>query len=233
MGSEYLYQLNEHPFGLSWEEWAALWCKWTYSIPKRIHPASDKTGRRCGVNQTNKNVWFLTGTFGNIAPVKRKCSIPSGKAIFFPVLVKEDSFIEDNDLNTEEDLVKRSSNSTDKYLYLSASVDGIKIENLETYRIRSKVFDLNFPKGNVYNDGNVSYDVTAGLTRSVCDGFWVFIKPLEDGIHYIHFEGETKIVENYIQKFVENHEIYRAIRGHVKEEKTFRVEVLYEVVISK
>lgn len=226
MGFEYLYKREENPFGLPWEEWAAKWCNWAYSIPEIINPAHDKTGIHCGVNQSNENVWFLSGTFGNVTPVRRKCRIPAGKAIFFPVLVKEDSLAEDYDLKTEEELANRAKTATDRYLHMSASIDGIKIENLETYRIRSKFFDLNFPKGNVYN-------VQAGLTRSVCDGFWVFIKPLAAGIHYIHFMGETELVENHTRNIVENREVYRSIWQHAKEERTFVLEVFYELVISK
>ena len=226
MGFDYLYQLDENPFGLSWEDWAAKWCKWAYSIPEIINPAKDKTGRHCGVNQSDENVWFLSGTFGNVTPVRRKCRIPSGKAIFFPVLVKEDSLTEDYDLKTEEGLAKRAKAATDRYLDMSASIDGIKIENLETYRIRSKFFDLNFPKGNIYK-------VEAGLTRSVCDGFWIFIKPLTAGMHYIHFKGETELVENHTRNIIENLEVYRSIWRHAKEERTFKLEVFYDLIISK
>jgi hypothetical protein len=176
-----LYKLNEHPFGLSWKKWTALWCKWILSIPKDTNPALDITGRHCAVNQKNEKVWFLTGTFGNIVPIKRKCNIPVGKAVFFPVLVKEDSLAEDIDLKTDGDLVKRSRDATDELLYISASIDNKKIEDLENYRIQSEVFDLSFPNDNVYG-------VKPGLTRSVCDGFWLFIKPLEAGKHYIHFK---------------------------------------------
>lgn len=226
MGFEYLYKREENPFGLSWEEWAAKWCNWAYSIPEIINPANDKTGRHCGVNQSDENVWFLSGTFGNVTPVRRKCTIPSGKAIFFPVLVKEDSLAEDYDLKTEEELANRAKTATDMYMHMSVSIDGTKIENLETYRIRSKFFDLNFPKGNVYG-------VQEGLTRSVCDGFWVFIKPLEVGTHYIHFMGETKLAENHTRNIVENREVYRSIWQHAKKERTFILEVFYELFISK
>jgi hypothetical protein len=77
------------------------------SIPKKKNPSFDRTGKYCSINQDNHNVWFLTGTFGNVGPIKRKCIIPSGKAIFFPVLVKEDSLAEDCDIKSEADLIKR------------------------------------------------------------------------------------------------------------------------------
>ena len=164
-----LYERNLHPVGKSWEKWAAMWCNWL-SIPKKKNPAIDETGKYCSLNQTNENVWFLTGTFGNLVPVKRKCTIPPGKAIFFPILEKEDSFQEDQDLKTEEELKKRSTDATNRLIHVEATIDGQKVDRLENYRVQSEVFDLTFPEDNVY-------DLRPGLTRSVCDGYWLFIKP--------------------------------------------------------
>lgn len=225
MNSDFLFQRNEHPFGTPWENWAALWCKWMLSIPKKMNPAVDKTGRYCAADQKNENVWFLTGTFGNILSVKRKCTIPVGKAIFFPILEKEDSLAEDSDLKCDADLVERCRDATDRVVYMEASIDDIKIKNLETYRVQSEVFDFNFPNGSVYK-------VKPGLTRSVCDGFWLFIKPLTAGKHYICFKGETAVVDNYVRKFLINNKVYNPIREHLKRKSTFKLDVLYEVTIK-
>ena len=54
------------------------------------------------------NVWFLAGTFGNVNLIRRKCIVPLGKAIFFPILEKEDSFAEDVDLRSELELASRA-----------------------------------------------------------------------------------------------------------------------------
>ena len=221
-----MYQLNENPFGLSWEKWAALWCNWSLSIPKGTNPALDITGRHCAVNQNNENVWFLTGSFGNLVPINRKCRIPIGRAIFFPVLVKEDSLVEDIDLKTDDDLANRSRDATNELLFISASIDDMEIENLEKYRVQSEVFDLKFPKGNVYG-------VKPGLTRSVCDGFWLFIKPLEAGEHHIHFEGETAVVDDAIRTFLMNNKVYRKILRHLKRNLTFKLDISYEIMICK
>lgn len=226
MNTDFLYQRSEHPFGTSWEKWAVLWCNWMLSIPKKMNPAVDKTGRYCAVDQKNENVWFLTGTFGNILSVKRKCTIPVGRAIFFPILEKEDSLAEDSDIKCDADLVKRCRDATDQLVYMEASVDDIKIKNLETYRVQSEVFDLDYPRGNVY-------DIKPGVTRSVCDGFWLFIKPLMAGRHYIHFRGETAVVDSYIRTFLTNSEVYNPIREHINCKSTFKLDVSYEVTIRK
>src|SRR5215212_2809754 len=130
------------------------------SIPKKKNLSLDETGKCCSMNQNDKNVWFLTGTFGNIVPVKRKCTIPAGKAIFFPILEKEDS-----DLKTELELIKRSGDATNRVVHMEATIDGEKVDQLGSYRVQSEVFNLTFPEDNVY-------DVRPRLTRSVCDGYW-------------------------------------------------------------
>lgn len=112
----------------------------------------------------------MTDTFGNIiVPTRCKCTIPAGKAIFFPILVKEDS-----DLKTELELINRARDTTNRLIHLEATIDEEKMYQLESYLVQSEVFDLTFPEDNVY-------DVKPGLTRSVCDGYWLFIKPLHVG----------------------------------------------------
>ena len=119
------------------ETWTARWYRWVFSIPKFENACLDYVGIHSSVGQRDKNVWFLVGTFGNTVPVRRKCMIPAGKAIFFPVLVKEDSFVEYTDLKTKKDLVYRASNATDLLIHMEASVDGQHVTNLEKYRVLS------------------------------------------------------------------------------------------------
>jgi hypothetical protein len=226
MVNDLLFDINEQPFGKSWETWAALWCNWLLSIPKNKNPSQDKTGKYCSLNQNNRNVWFLTGSFGNIVTIKRKCIIPSGKAILFPVLVKEDSFAEDSDLKTEADLIKRSEQATNRLISIEASIDDLRVEHLEKYRVRSQVFDLIFPKGNVYN-------VRPGLTRSVCDGYWLFIKPLQTGTHSIFFRGETSLEEPYTINQLKRNAIHSPIWKNMDKNSTFKLEVSYDLTITK
>jgi hypothetical protein len=225
MAHNLLFEVNEHPFSKSWQTWAASWCVWVLSIPKKKNPSLDRTGKYCSVNQNNQNVWFLTGTFGNIVPVKRKCIIPSRKAIFFPILVKEDSLAEDSDLKTEADLIKRCEQATNRLINIEASIDDQRMEHLENYRVRSEVFDLTFPKDNVYN-------VRPGLTRSVCDGYWLFIKPLQAGTHSIFFRGETSLNEPYTINQLKGNAIHSSIWKHIDKKSTFKLEVSYDLTIT-
>jgi hypothetical protein len=219
-----LFGPQEKPLGRSWNEWAATWCKWMLSIPKMYNPSLDKTGKYCCTDQNFNEVWFLTGTFGNVDPVVRRCKIPLGRAILFPILEKEDSLAEDSDLLTDSDLISRSKDATDRVIYINASIDGQKIDDLSRYRFQSPVFDLTFPHDNVYN-------VKPGLTRSVCDGYWVFIKPLSIGPHVIHFKGENLIADPHTTNQLLTTDVFSSIRDLVHDRSTFRLDVKYELSI--
>lgn len=151
MNYDLLFNRNEIPFGIPWEKWASMWYEWMISIPKKENPCLDETGKYCSVNQTDKNVWFLAGTFGNIVPVKRKCSVPMQKAIFFPALVKEDSFAEDSDLKTEVELIGRSRDATDKVSHMEATIEKaddtrqirLHTEHLRKYRVNHDASTVN------------------------------------------------------------------------------------------
>ena len=224
MNSDFLYDRREYPFGKSWEDWASRWCRWLFSIPKKENPCLDLTGKYCSMNQYEKNVWFLAGTFGNVLTVTRHCTVPAGKSIFFPILEKEDSFFEDTDLKTENELIERCRDATDRVISMEATFDGIVIDHLENYRAQSSVFDLVFPEDNVY-------DVRPGKTRSVCDGFWLFLKPLESGKHHVRFRGETSIVEPYIESRMRNNDAYSKIREHIYNNRSFILDVSYELKV--
>jgi hypothetical protein len=161
-------------------------------------------------------VWFLAGTFGN--SVRRKCEIPSETAIFFPIIEKECSFAEEGDqLKTESQLCDRASYLMDMVTELRATIDGNDVRNLREYRVRSKVFDL------VFNSDNV-YDVTPGITRSVTDGYWLFLKPLPKGDHVIYFRASALIPKGPAAQIAKR---YVEFRNNI-----FKTEVLYTLIVK-
>src|SRR5262245_47401786 len=70
------------PHGKTYGEWAAEHSRWLWPIPLGVNPGRDLDGSQCAINQDGP-VWFLAGTFGG--SVSRNCTIPAGKAIFFPL----------------------------------------------------------------------------------------------------------------------------------------------------
>jgi hypothetical protein len=152
------------------------------------NPALDDTGKFFSEYQSNHQVSFLAGTFGGQAT--RKCMVPLGKAILFPVINYESSFADDPSAMTEKELEDRCRLEMDKVGRINASLDGQEIDVLK-YRVRSKTFTLNVPPDNCL--GTVS-----GTTRMASDGYWLFIEPLSSGIHQLTsfgscLEGRIKI----------------------------------------
>lgn len=222
-----LYHATDEPFGEPWNRWAAKWCRWMLSIPKDKNPSIDSTGKNCSSQQLDENVWFLTGSFGNIRRINRRCTIPLGRSIFFPIMEKEDSLAEDTDLTSDLGLIERCVDSMNQVFYLEASIDGSKVPQLENYRVRSDVFDLKFPRDNVYG-------VRPGLTRSVCDGYWLFIKPLPIGKHKIEFIGECTLADGEeVKKQLRSDVAYKQIWNHIDSKSTFRLNVCYDLTIAE
>ena len=72
-------------------ELTAEWRQWAYSIPTSQNPQEDATGQYCMVGQRGP-VWFLAGVFlGWPGTITRTCTVPEGKALFFPV-INQDAF---------------------------------------------------------------------------------------------------------------------------------------------
>jgi hypothetical protein len=174
-----IFSVKSAPFGLAFSEWCVRWLKWCLEQPIESNPAKDMTGKSCCQNQSGP-VWFLAGTFGG--PATRRCTIPMQKAIMFPIIEKECSFAEDKDITTETDLISRTIDQTSRISHLEASIDGVALQNLSRYQVQTRVFDLVFPKNNVYS-------VQEGATRATSNGFWVFLQTVAPGKHKIYFKG--------------------------------------------
>jgi hypothetical protein len=178
-----ILQADSKPYGLTYGEWTARWWQWAYSIPKDVNPAYDDTGRYCTQGQSGP-VWFLTGTYGH--PVDRYCTIPSGKAILFPILNSECSFAEFPNLKNEKELRQCSKEMEDTVNYLEAKVNDIDIKDSNKYRIQSPLFNFTLPKNNIVK---LPPQTT---TQAVSDGNWVFLKPFAIGKYVIYFKGGLK-----------------------------------------
>jgi hypothetical protein len=203
-----MFSRNSKPFGRTWEEWAASWWVWCFSQSNEESPVSDTTGKFCCKNQTDPNVWFLAGTFGD--KVGRTCTLPAGKAILFPIVNDLISYAEYIQLKTENDLRAYAKDDLDQTTIYKVWVDDMELQNLRNCRIQSKIFNIVIPDGCMWKP-----------TKAVTDGYWVLLKPLSSGRnHTIHFIGEKlRYDEVHDSKF----------RGN---EPKFRVEVKYHLIVK-
>jgi hypothetical protein len=198
---------NADAFGKSYCEWSAEWWKWQLSLPATDHPAFSLDGANCDAGQLGK-VWFLTGAFTTEVPenefntiIRESCSVPTGKAIFFPIVNIECSTIEEAPFRL---IVEGSENNVETCAAdfiegpnaviqdLSVTIDGRPLQDVETYRAQSPVFNFDFddPDDNILGVNCDLEDCDNAL--SVSDGYWILLPPLSRGDHMIRFTGSFR-----------------------------------------
>ena len=152
-----LAQASDHPeavplavnaFGNTYGEWSARWWQSALSIPADTNPLLDPTGAHCAEGQGGQ-VWFLAGTLGCAAT--RSCSVPGGKALFFPILnvvFGQPSYCtgpSDCDVTA---LRVAAAAEEDNPATLTVSIDGHPVKHPRRLRVTSPVFTYFLPAGN-------------------------------------------------------------------------------------
>jgi hypothetical protein len=174
-----IFPPGSKPYGKSFGEWSANWWQWAVASPSDKNPMTDTSGKICQEGQGGP-AWFLAGTMGGAA--NRVCSVPSDKAIVFPVQTAECSSAEYPQYKTEPDLLRCAKDQIDKVSSLDVVIDGKKVPDLRKYRAQSPLFGLTLPNNNVFGK-------SAGPTKAVSDGYWLILSPLSPGSHDIRFSG--------------------------------------------
>ena len=172
----------------------AQWRQWADLIPTTQNPQEDATGQYCMVGQRGP-VWFLAGVFlGGIA--NRSCTVPEGKALFFPV-INQDAFDAPNvcedgpEIASVKDLRAAAKAPIDSITDLSVEVDGKDVKD-PLQRIKSIVYELALPEENVFEAICGKDGLPAGIySPAVDDGYYVLLKPTKPGVHVIHFKGNS------------------------------------------
>ena len=136
----------------------------------------DFTPEKCAANQGGP-VWFLADQLGGREELT--CSIPAGKAILIPLLNGKCGY-DVPEVKNDEDLCTCAS-AGNEYGAIEASVDGVKLKNLESYKAQSGYFNFS-------NADNNIYDSCAGTYRAFADGYFVFLEPLPAGNHDVNLK---------------------------------------------
>jgi len=168
-------------YGNKFSEWSAQWWQFVLSIPAAGNPLSDPVGSQCVLGQRGP-VWFLVGWFGP-GTATRACSIPEGVALFFPVINVVDV---NTTTQTAQELRVETAPCLDAVTSLSVMVDDVPVQSLrEKFRVRSEVFAVTLPAGNLFAIGPGTY------SPAIDDGFYVMLKPLSVGPHTVQFAGAS------------------------------------------
>jgi hypothetical protein len=178
-----VYPPSSTPYGKTYGEWGDDWWKLILSIPRRDHPVLDETGEKAGVGQSGP-VWFLYGTFGT--SVERTCTVPSDKAIFFPLYCA--SFWIPTDGDTPEIIRAGAIRCIDATTELEASVDGVALNGLGNYRFHSP--DFYYFTG-PSDDPDPVFVGGMGTHLAYGDGYWVMLEPLSPGEHTVWFHAKS------------------------------------------
>ncbi|HLN35443.1 MAG TPA: hypothetical protein VK250_09225 [Nitrososphaeraceae archaeon] len=183
---EYFNQ-NDNPYGFTYGQWTVKWWRWIWSIPDSTNPLRDDDGTYADINQPEKDVWFLVGTWATEKMTKvpnRDVTIPFDRSILFPVINCEANPIEYPYLKTDEDIVNHVVKDENTIVLKEAYIDSMAIP---IQRVRSDpiLFPLKVP--HMYNPrGYVD-------TKASADGYWVFLKPLPVGTYNIKFSGACEM----------------------------------------
>jgi hypothetical protein len=187
-------------YGNTDDEWGALWWKWIYELPQTdakncIIPFLDPTGEHCTYGQptaSSGDVFFLAGTTGGTV-VRDKCVVPSGKALFFPIVTytADNGGLPPSMVQPDSKLMATVQSQMDGVPVsgLSASFDGVAITNLERFRTQVTQFSYTLPpEPNVYTcQGQTG--VTGSVSPAYAAGYYIMLSPPPPGAHTLHFAG--------------------------------------------
>jgi hypothetical protein len=183
--SNMLYPLNSEPFGIGYIAAAEGFHRLLYMEPSGTNIATDTNGKYCSLDQSGP-IWYLAGTAGG--SVVRNCTIPAGKALFFPLIANECSYAENPNLKSVSQLIDCAKSADNNLNYLQLSIDGVTIPNMEKYRITStKLFNFTFVKDNIAG-------TPPGQTSGAIDGWFAYLKPLPPGSDTVRFGGASTSV---------------------------------------
>jgi hypothetical protein len=173
------------PYGQSYADWAVAWWQWAVSFPLDESPVTDPTGDLADLGQSGP-VWFLAGTFGGSA--ERTVTVPSGKALFFPLVNIMGAFIPEpgEEPPTEEELREILDFFFGLGYTIECTIDGVALTDLDDYRAQTGLFSASVPENGLFPEGD--YDIC------IADGFWIMLRPLPAGEHTIHFAGTLDVI---------------------------------------
>jgi hypothetical protein len=183
------------PYGKSYSEWSMEWWLYTMPVPLSINPFGYGTDGSFGQSGP---VWFLGGTFTG-ANLVREITIPTGTALFFPVMNAECSTLEPPDSGfhgDDEASLRACANSwadrmaAEEFGPLFCKVDGVELKNIAQYRSQTPLIDITLP-ATPAGDNNIFWVPVDEPTHvlSVGDGYYIMLKPLPVGTHTLEFQG--------------------------------------------
>jgi hypothetical protein len=175
-------------YGKTYGQWEAQWWQWVSKIPASMNPINSFGDVDCTLGQKG-SVWFLALP-PDERPVVRSCTIPPGKALFFPLLtllVFDCCGAPSHSVQEKREFVAQvlDEDGPESACGLVSTVDGTKtVFATPIVRSQSPPFFIQLIEDNFFGLPSGESDPDA-----IADGFWVMLQPLAPGNHVVHFEG--------------------------------------------
>jgi len=176
------------PFGRTYDVLSQEWWLWSFMQPVPDNPTFPSSPLPVASTPPCSNgqmgdVWFLYGVFLPYTDVT--CTVPSGKALFLPIVNTECSSLESFPFHgdTAQDRQACAKAWIDNVTDLAASVDGVALHNLSPLRTRSGDFSFTVPNNNILVGSGPAWGFSSA------DGYYMLLGPLAAGVHQIHLEA--------------------------------------------
>lgn len=187
-------------YGKTYGEWSSAWYQWVSTQPASKNPLFDTAD--CSAGQSGP-VWFLGGRYCSTLdpscpdkPATRECTVPAGKALYFPVVNFQcaDAEAKLGYCGDAGPIVTEMrafiADGIDQTTNLRVEVDGRAVlgDLKRDFRVQSPFFTSFLPEDN-FLAAIGETGVGAGQVWGVDDGIYVMLKPLTRGKHTIRFAG--------------------------------------------
>ena len=216
--AEATYPTDSVIFGTTYSGWSAAWWQWAASLPATQHPLFDTAD--CSTGQSGP-VWFLGGSFCSgsdpsfcIPHPERYCTVPKGKALFFPLwnwsclnaewkinaCPFDPAIVNPPTVPLTYFMREGLAFAIDKASELKVTVDGKPVQGnlMKLYRVQSPIFTVSLPDDSLYP--RVGENIPAGDYWGVDDGYYVMLEPLPPGKHVLTFKSASTYW-NSVQEF--------------------------------
>ena len=180
----FVYPPETWPNGKPYSVHAASWWKWALAQSADKSAILDQTGAKCGVGQSGRT-FYLAGAFSG-EPTYRKCTIPSGRTLVFPIINSAYfAFPSDPAEQRTEVFIRSQVAGVADATELEVEIDGVAVPHVERWCEESTVFSATLPDDDIFG-------APAGtvLSPSVDAGYYLAVAPLLPGKHTLHFHGE-------------------------------------------
>jgi hypothetical protein len=185
--SQKLFVPSDSPYGKRFVDWAIEWWKWNSSMNSTIHPKTDHPQtdpEKCANQNQSANVWFLPNFDKDKTDYTFTCTVPQGKAIIVGNLNQGES---DENVTRGDEAIRNAAMEGQIGADLKVSLDGVDQNySMKDMRVTSDFFNLTIVKNNIYEN------TTAGTFKAMIDGYYIFLKPLSQGTHNLHFESKVE-----------------------------------------